>query len=298
MKGSLHPPRSAVMLFESVFRVPIIGIFSSLLAFAASLVGHLQASDAAPPNIVIIFTDDQGYADVGKFGAEGFTTPNIDRMADEGAVFRNFHVAQPVCSASRAALLTGCYPNRIGIHGALGPRSKVGLSDREATLPELLKKQGYATAMVGKWHLGDSEEFMPTRHGFDEFFGLPYSHDMWPLHPSLVNLPPDSAARKRGYPDLPLYEGEKVVIPKMTAGDMNQLTTWYTEHAVKFIDSHKSVPFFLYVAHSMPHVPLGVSDKFRGKSKQGLYGDVIEEIDWSVGQILEALKRNGLEENT
>jgi arylsulfatase A len=267
------------------------------------LIGGLASALAAaepdrPPNIVIMFTDDQGYADVGKFGAEGFKTPNLDRMAEEGAVFRNFHVAQPVCSASRAALLTGCYPNRIGINGALGPKSDVGISSHETTLAELLKGQGYATAMFGKWHLGDSPEFMPTRHGFDEFFGLPYSHDMWPLHPSLVNLPPESSARKRGYPDLPLYEGEKVVIPKVTARDKDQLTTWYTEHAVKFITAHKSDPFFLYVAHSMPHVPLGVSDKFRGKSEQGLYGDVIEEIDWSVGQILDALKRDGLDKNT
>lgn len=250
------------------------------------------------PNIVIIFTDDQGYADVGKFGAQGFNTPHIDRMADEGAVFRNFHVAQPICSASRAALLTGCYPNRIGIHGALGPGSKLGINVQETTIAELLKEQGYATAIFGKWHLGDSPEFMPRQHGFDEFFGLPYSNDMWPLHPDLVKLPPESAERKQRYPELPLYEGDKVAIPKVTPRDMDQLTTWYTEHAVKFIDAHTSDSFFLYLAHSMPHVPLGVSDKFRGKSEQGLYGDVIEEIDWSVGQILDALKRNGIDDNT
>jgi len=250
------------------------------------------------PNIIIIFTDDQGYADVGVFGAKGFKTPNLDRLAGEGAIFRNFHVAQAVCSASRCALLTGCYPNRLGINGALGPKTAIGLSTSEMTLAELVKQRGYATAMIGKWHLGDAPEFMPKRHGFDQYFGLPYSNDMWPLHPDLVKLPADAAARKRGYPDLPLFENEKVAIPKVTHEDQNQLTTWYTERAVKFIEQNRAKPFFLYVAHNMPHVPLHVSDKFRGKSEQGLYGDVIMEIDWSVGQILDALKRCNLEQNT
>ncbi|HWY75528.1 MAG TPA: sulfatase [Verrucomicrobiae bacterium] len=259
----------------------------------------IRARGGDPPNIVIIFTDDQGYADVGKFGAEGFQTPNLDRMASEGAVFRNFHVAQPVCSASRAALLTGCYPNRIGIHGALQPHSKVGLSDNETTLAQMLKQQGYATGMLGKWHLGDSPQFMPMRHGFDEFFGLPYSVDMWPGHPDLItNFPTKLAAFKREYPNLPIYEGESIFRPEMQIDDLDHLTTWYTERAVKFIEKNKDHPFFLYVAHSMPHVPLGVSEKFRGKTARGLYGDVIEEIDWSVGQILDALKRNGLDDDT
>jgi arylsulfatase len=236
---------------------------------------------------------------LGKFGAEGFKTPNIDRMGDEGAVFRNFHVAQPVCSASRTAFLTGCYPNRLGIHGALGPHTKVGLSDQEVTLAQLLKGQGYATAIFGKWHLGDSPQFMPLRHGFDEYFGLPMSCDYWPGHPDLItNMSATQAAIKREYPNLPIYDGEKVFHAEMTIDDLNHLTTWYTERAVKFIEKNKARPFFLYVAHSMPHVPLGVSDKFRGKTARGLYGDVIEEIDWSVGQILDALKRNGLDDNT
>ena len=268
-----------------------------VLAILVALAGRAQSADQ--PNIVIIFTDDQGYADVGKFGAEGFVTPNLDRMANEGAVFRNFHVAQPVCSASRAALLTGCYPNRIGIHGALGPRSKIGLSDGEMTLAQLVKQRGYATGAFGKWHLGDSPQFMPTRLGFDEYFGLPYSVDMWHEHPDLItNFPTKLAAFKREYPNLPIYDGEAIFRPEMHIADLDHLTTWYTERAVKFIEKNKDHPFFLYVAHSMPHVPLGVSDKFRGKTARGLYGDVIEEIDWSVGQILEALKRNGLEENT
>jgi arylsulfatase len=264
-------------------------------------VSRAQAAtpDPATPNIVIIFTDDQGYADVGKFGAVGFTTPNLDRMADEGAVFRNFHVAQPVCSASRAALLTGCYPNRIGINGALTPRSRIGISDHEMTLAQLLKQQGYATAMLGKWHLGDAPRFLPLRHGFDEFFGLPYSADMWPGHPDLItNLPPALAARKRAWPPLTIWDGDRVFRQEMSIDDLNHLTTWYTERAVRFIEQNKAHPFFLYVAHNMPHVPLGVSDKFRGKSKRGLYGDVIEEIDWSVGQILAAIKRSGIDRNT
>ncbi len=270
---------------------------------AALLLGLGSAGTPAlaarrPPNIVIIFTDDQGYADVGVFGARGFQTPNLDRMATEGCVFRNFHVAQPVCSASRAALLTGCYPNRIGIHGALGPHSKVGINRDEMTLAELVRQRGYATGMFGKWHLGDAPQFLPTRHGFEEYFGLLYSNDMWPLHPDLVKLPPDAAARKRGYPDLAMYAGEQVVIPRMTHEDQSQLTTWYTEHAVRFIEQHQAQPFLLYVAHNMPHVPLHVSDKFRGKTARGLYGDVIEEIDWSVGQILAALKRTGLDRDT
>jgi arylsulfatase len=275
-----------------------IQIISALLP-ALSIFAVPSTTAPQKPNIVIIFTDDQGYADVGKFGAEGFTTPNLDRMADEGAIFRNFHVAQPICSASRAALLTGCYPNRIGIPGSLGPHSKVGLGDNEMTLAQLLKQQGYVTGMFGKWHLGDSPQFMPLRHGFDEYFGLPYSVDMWPGEPDLItNMPATMAAMKREKPDLPIYDGERIFRPEMTIDDLNHLTTWYAGRAVKFIEKNKSHPFFLYVAHNMPHVPLGVSDKFRGKTKRGLYGDVIEEIDWSVGQILDVLKRNGLDENT
>ena len=262
------------------------------------LAGACVAQAKTLPNIVIIFTDDQGYADVGVFGAKGFQTPHLDRLAAEGRVFRNFHVAQPVCSASRAALLTGCYPNRIGIQGALSPNSRVGISDNEMTLAELVKQRGYATAMFGKWHLGDAPQFLPVRHGFDEYFGLPYSNDMWPLHPDLATLPAVAEKKKRGYPDLPMFEGGKIVIPKITHEDQNQLTTWYAERAVKFIEKNKQRPFFLYLAHNMPHVPLHVSEKYRGKTERGLYGDVIAEIDWSVGQVLDALKRTGVENKT
>jgi len=251
------------------------------------------------PNIVIILTDDQGYADVGKFGAQGFTTPNLDRMAEEGAVFRNFHDAQPICSASRCSLLTGCYANRLGLHSALGPHTRIGISDQEMTLAQLLKTRGYATGMFGKWHLGDSPQFMPLRHGFDEYFGLPMSCDYWPDQPDYFpNLPAKLAAIKREYPHLPVWDGTNKFREEMSLDDLNHLTTWYTERAVKFIEQNKDHPFFLYVAHNMPHVPLGVSDKFRGKTQRGLYGDVIEEIDWSVGQILDALHRAGVDENT
>ena len=240
------------------------------------------------PNVVIIYTDDQGYADVGSFGAQGFQTPNLDQLAREGRRFSNFHVAQPICSASRASLLTGCYPNRIGINGALSPHSKIGLSAGETTLAQLFKTQGYATGMIGKWHLGDAPQFLPTQHGFDSYFGIPYSHDMWPLHPQ----------SPQSYPPLPLLENGTVVNPDLQPADLEQLTTNYTRRAVDFIDKNHEQPFFLYLAHNLPHVPLFVSEKFKGKSENGLYGDVIEEIDWSVGEVANALKRNHLEENT
>ncbi len=254
--------------------------------FAAS--APLCAGDR-PPNIVIILTDDQGYADVGCFGAQGFETPNLDRLAREGRRFTNFHVAQPVCSASRAALLTGCYSNRIGIHGALGPNAKEGISDRETTLAQLLKRQGYATGMAGKWHLGHHPGFLPVRHGFDEYLGLPYSNDMWPHHPE---------AKPGSYPALPLIEGDRTVNADVRAKDQEGLTGLYTERAVSFINRHKDHPFFFYLAYSMPHVPLFASAGYRGKSRQGLYGDVIQEIDASVGRVLRAIETNGLAKDT
>jgi arylsulfatase A len=243
-----------------------------------------QASRTRPPNVVIIFCDDMAYADISPFGAKT-ATPNLSKLASEGMRFTDFYVGQAVCSASRAALLTGCYPNRVGIFGALSPRSRIGLSSNEVTIAEILRDRGYATAIYGKWHLGDAPQFLPTRHGFDEYFGLPYSNDMWPFHP--VN--------PTNYPPLPLYDGEKVV---QLMPDQTQLTRWYTERAVSFIERKKDQPFFLYLAHNMPHVPLFVSDKFRGRSGRGLYADVIMEIDWSVGEVMRSLKRNGLDDNT
>ncbi|MCD6307922.1 MAG: sulfatase [Candidatus Latescibacteria bacterium] len=263
---------------------------AAALGAAAGTVGTLSAPRASRatsglPNIVIIFTDDQGYQDVGCFGSPSIDTPNLDRMAREGRRFTDFYVAQAVCGASRAALLTGCYPNRIGIRGAPGPNSRVGIHDDETTLAEIVKQRDYTAAIFGKWHLGDSPQFLPTRHGFDEYFGLPYSNDMWPFHPE----------NPRHWPPLPLIEGEEVI---ELNPDQTMLTTWYTERAVRFIERNRERPFFLYLAHSMPHVPLFVSDKFKGKSKRGLYGDVIMEIDWSVGEVLHALERCGLDENT
>jgi arylsulfatase A len=275
-----------------------LGAGAAALALPRVSLGQETSGGRRPPNIVIVFTDDQGYSDVGVYGARGFQTPHLDRMAAEGMRFTSFYVAQPVCSASRAALLTGCYPNRIGITGALGPRSKHGIHDDEVTLAELCKSKGYATAIFGKWHLGHHPPFLPTRHGFDEFCGLPYSNDMWPLHPEYANLPPDAEKRKRGYPDLPLYEGERIVDPEITPDDQAQFTTRFAQRAVDFIRRNRDRPFFLYLAHPMPHVPLFVSEKFKGKSEQGLYGDVIMEIDWSVGQILDELRRDDLDGNT
>ena len=243
------------------------------------------ASAPQKPNVVIIFTDDQGYQDVGVFGSPDIQTPNLDQMAVEGVQFTNFHAAQAVCSASRTALLTGCYPNRLGIHGALDHTAKHGLHPDEMTIAEVLKPLGYHTAAIGKWHLGHHTPFLPTRQGFDEFFGLPYSNDMWPHHPENKNY----------YPPLPLYENERIID---TVDNQDLLTTQYTERAVDFIKRNKDQPFFLYLAHSMPHVPLAVSDKFKGKSERGLYGDVIMEIDWSVGQVLQTLKQYGLDERT
>lgn len=245
-----------------------------------------NAKSADLPNIVVIFTDDQGYQDLGCFGSPNIKTPHIDKMAAEGARFTNFYVSQPVCSASRASLLTGCYANRVGVHGAFFPGVGKGLDPEEETIAEILKPLGYATGIFGKWHLGSEKDLLPTRQGFDEYFGIPYSNDMWPNHPAQEHFK---------FSPLPLIKGEEAID---SLDDQSMLTTQITEHAVDFIDRHKEQPFFLYVPHPMPHVPLFASDKFKGKSAAGIYGDVIEEIDWSVGQILSTLKRHGLDDNT
>ncbi|RIH67298.1 arylsulfatase [Mariniphaga sediminis] len=241
-----------------------------------------------PVNFVVIYLDDMGYGDLTQTGAIGYRTPNLDQMAAQGMFFSHYYAPQAVCSASRAGLLTGCYPNRIGFAGALSHRSKTGISAEEETIAEVLKKKGYSTAIFGKWHLGVQDKFLPTRHGFDEFYGIPYSNDMWPLHPR----GPGS------FPDLPLFENETIVNPAVGPEDQAQFTTAFTERAVSFIQENRENSFFVYLAHPMPHVPLYVSDKFKGKSQQGLYGDVLMEIDWSVGQIIQTLKETGLDENT
>ena len=255
------------------------------LACLAGLLFLTTMANAAErsPNFVIVFADDLGYADLKCFGSPFSDTPNLDRMAAEGRKFTSFYVAQAVCSASRTALLTGCYPNRVGIQGALGPAATQGIHAEEMTIAEVLKPKGYATAIYGKWHLGHHPEFLPTRHGFDDYFGLPYSNDMWPKHPTAK------------FPDLPLVAGEKTI---ELNPDQTKLTTWYTERAVKFIETNQDRPFFLYVPHAMPHVPLFVSKAHAGQSERGLYGDVVREIDWSVGQILQTLSRLKLDDNT
>ncbi len=269
----------------------------SLLLFIPLLIVQSCAGPGRDrlPNIVIIFMDDQGYGDLGCYGAEGFETPNIDRMAAEGLRFTDFYVSEAVCSASRSSLLTGCYAQRIGIRGALGPNSFAGLHPEETTIASMLRPLGYRTAIYGKWHLGDRLEFLPANFGFDEYYGLPYSNDMWPV----------------GYDGLPAGEGFKAIYPPLclledsvcakevnTLADQSELTTLYTQKAVDFIYRNKDNPFFLYVPHSMVHVPLAVSEKFAGKSEQGMFGDVMEEVDWSVGEILAALEDNGLDDNT
>jgi len=249
------------------------------------------------PNIVLIFIDDEGYGDVGCYGATGFETPNLDRMAAHGMRFTNFYSAQPVCSASRAGLLTGCYPNRIGFSGALFPHDTVGINPEEWTIAEMLKEQGYATACFGKWHLGWQKEFLPLQHGFDEYVGLPYSNDMWPNSNVTGERLPEGKGRGN-YPELPLIAGNEISETITSLKGQDKLTTLYTEEAVDFINRNAKNPFFLYVPHTMGHIPLGVSDKFRGKSELGLYGDVMMEIDWSVGEIMSSLEENNIAENT
>lgn len=271
----------------------LLVIIIALLCSACAKVGIEKQ-----PNIIIIFTDDQGYADVGVYGAKGFKTPHLDKMATEAMKFTDFYVAASVCSPSRAALLTGCYPQRVGIPGVLFPErlntewnpeqrsTKTGLQKDEVTIAEMLKANGYATGCFGKWHLGHHKQFLPLQQGFDEYFGLPYSNDMRP----------GKKPNKRSYPPLPLMQDNGVY--RYMEDDQSMLTKEYTEHAIDFIKNHKEEPFFVYLAHTMPHIPLYVSEKFNGRSEKGIYGDVIEEIDWSVGEINKTLKELGLEENT
>jgi len=255
------------------------------LAALAALTSGCAENAVKPVNFVVIYLDDMGYGDLTLTGAAGFNTPYLDKMAGEGVFFTHFYSPQAVCSASRVGLLTGCYPNRVGFRGALDHSAKYGINPEEETIAEVLKKRNYATAAYGKWHLGHIPDFLPLQHGFDEYFGIPYSNDMWPFHPTGKNY----------YPPLPLIEGEEVVA---TNPDQSQFTTQFTERTVDFIRRNKDNPFFVYLAHPMPHVPLFVSEKFAGKSEQGLYGDVMMELDWSVGQVLSVIDELGLAENT
>ena len=262
------------------------------------------------PNFVVIFTDDQGYGDLSCFGGKHVSTPRIDQMAAEGAKLTSFYVAAPVCTPSRAALMTGCYPTRVGMatgskHGVLLAGDTKGLNPEEITIAEVLKSAGYTTGMFGKWHLGDQPDFLPTKQGFDEYFGIPFSHDIHPFHPRQKHF---------HFPPLPLLEQEKVIEMDPNA---DFLTKRVTEHTVSFIELHKDEPFFLYVPHPIPHAPLHVSPPFMQgvaseiteklkeenggidyKTRSKLFRQAIAEIDWSVGQILDTLKANGLDENT
>ncbi len=280
---------------NSIFKSTTIVLWFLSVSSSSVLVAQTTSAKSTPPNIVIIFIDDMGYADIGPFGAADYKTQNLDRMAQKGRKFTDFHSATAVCSASRAALLTGCYPGRVSILGALFPDSEHGINSNETTLAELCKQQGYATAIFGKWHLGHHQPFLPLQHGFDEYFGLPYSNDMWP-HPGVPGNP--LSAKPQRFPALPLFEGNRIVNADVTAEDQALLTKQYTEHAVDFINRNHDRPFFLYLPHTMVHVPIFASKDFVGKSGAGLYGDVVMELDWSVGQILDTLKKNDLSEDT
>ena len=274
------------------------------LLIAAAPAGRIGAQPGRPPNIVIILADDMGYGDIGAFGAPNIRTPRLDAMAAQGQKWTNFYV-QPVCSPSRAALLTGRLPVRSGMFsrpdgraapGVLLDRAAHGLPLDEITIAELLKSSGYVTGMVGKWHLGQLPQFLPMRQGFDSWFGLPYSHDM------RMTVPRDNEYKtaayynpKPEYWDVPLMRNDQVIERPV---DHRTLTRRYTEEAVRFIDANRSRPFFLYLAHSMPHIPLARSDGYVGHSSAGLYGDVIEEIDWSTGQVLDALRAAGVDRQT
>lgn len=256
------------------------------------------------PNFIVIFTDDQGYEDIGCFGSPKIKTPHLDKLAAEGRKFTSFYSANSVCSPSRAALMTGCYPTRVSVPGVLFPRHKEGLNPDEITIAEVLKTKGYATSCIGKWHIGHKPKFLPTRQGFDSYYGIPYSNDMT-IDPEAklaadINLREgftlDRIKNEKPKKNLvPLMRNEEVIEYPC---DQTTLTKRYTEEAVNFIEKNEDKPFFLYLPHTMPHIPLFASKKFKGKSDRGPYGDTIEEIDWSVGEIMKALRKNNLDENT
>ncbi len=261
-------------------------------AAAAGVAMHELARGAvwaeSKPNFIVIFCDDMGYGDLGCFGSTKHRTPNIDRMAAEGTRFTSFYVTSGVCTPSRSSLMTGCYPRRVSMHKSarnewvLFPVAKKGLHPDEITIADLLKSQGYVTACVGKWHLGDQPEFLPRKQGFDYYYGIPYSNDM------------GSRQRKQN-PPLPLMRNEEVI---EAPANQNTLTKRYTEEVIRFITANKDKPFFVYLPHTMVHNPVHASEKFRGKSANGRYGDAVEEIDWSTGEILSTLEKLGIDDDT
>ncbi len=267
-------------------RTPTPLCFHSLTILLFAFLGSASPLRAAErsPNVILILADDLGYGDLGCYGAKKIRTPRLDRMAAEGLRLSHFVVSQPVCTASRASLMSGCYANRVGMSGALNHTSRTGIHADELLLPEIFKNQGYATACFGKWHLGTLPQFFPTRNGFDTWAGLPYSNDNGPAHPTIPGMPP-----------LPWYEGDAV---RELDPDQSDFTTRITRHAVDFIRQNRSRPFFLYLPHIMPHVPIAASKAFRGKSAQGLYGDAVEELDHAVGVILDTVHEAGLDKDT
>ncbi|QCX38980.1 sulfatase [Aureibaculum algae] len=266
---------------------PFISKLLLLIIFSSTACQqHIDTSNDRP-NIIIFFTDDQGYADVGCYGAEGFETPHIDRLASEGIRFTNFYVPATVCTPSRAGLLTGRYPKRYNLHEAvLFPFSEGGLSLNEYTMAEMLRDNGYSTSIIGKWHLGHKEEFMPNNQGFDQFYGVPYSNDMDNYYYKHIDFQS---------PPLPFYRNKTLI---ESGPDQDYLTQKYTEEAINQIKNRSEKPFFMYVAQNMPHTPLHASPAFIGKSEKGLYGDVIMELDWSVGEIVKTLKEQNIYDNT
>lgn len=273
-------------------------LFPIFLVSVTTITAQAIKHHTQKTNIIIINIDDMGYGDTEPYGSTGYTTPNFNRLAKEGMRFTHFYAAQAVCTPSRAALLTGCYPNRIGMSGgALMPWSNKALDTTEATIASLLKKAGYITGMLGKWHLGSRAPYFPLHYGFDSFYGLPYSHDMWPVDYE-GKIVTDTSNWRARVPKLPVIEGDKVVDSFSTLDQQASWTTTLTKKAVAFINKNKSRPFFLYLAHPMPHVPLAVSARFKGTTKTGLFGDVISEIDWSIGKILEILDKQDLSKNT
>ena len=266
---------------SSIYRLFVILFFTVLFS--------CDTTRNVPPNFIIIFCDDLGYGDLACYGSEHHRTPNLDRMAGQGMMFTDFYVTSGVCTPSRSSIMTGCYPRRVDMHvnarpvGSIGrqvlfPRASKGLNPNEITIAEMLKGKGYATACIGKWHLGDQAPFLPARQGFDYYYGIPYSNDM-----------------NRDFCPLPLMRNEQVIEAPV---DQNTLTRRYTEEVIKFIQEHQEVPFFVYLPHAMTHNPLHASDAFRGKSANGIYGDAVEEIDWSTGEIIGILEELGLAENT
>jgi len=277
---------------------------AALMLLALYLPGASHAAAAEQPNIILIFTDDQGYGDIGVYGGQGFKTPNLDKMAEQGVRFTDFYVNCPVCSGSRAALLTGCHYQRVSMRAVMFPRNMTGLHPDEVTIADVLKTKGYATACIGKWHQGHREPFLPTKQGFDYYYGVPYSNDMT-IDPKNAKLAKNITLRQDMTIDkirsekirrnwVPLMRGVEVI---EYPADQATLTKRYTQETIKFIKQNKDKPFFVYLPHTQPHLPMYVSKEFKGRTKN-LFGDVMEEIDWSVGQILDTLKKLNLDEKT